>query len=517
MTSSTMSRVRLLIDTNVLIALEDPGQTEPLVADFARRCLAGAIALYVHPATLDDFNRDPDRYRRSISESRVSKFLQLAPIPLPPIAELEARWGTIRSQNDRVDVALLHALSIKAVDILVSQDAGLHRRVRGGDLEERVIRLGDAVAWLKSLQDPADDGLPHVSDVPAYSLDPRDPIFESLRLDYMEFSDWWSTKCVAEHRPCWTILGSDGRVHGLVVRKPESGTEIGLASHLRALKLCTFKVADNAQGNKVGELLLRKAIWHAQQNGFDFIYLTTFPKQAALLDLIERYGFGTSIENAAGEIVAIKPLRRTRLEISGQPDLADVLRRNYPRFTIQDPISLFAIPIQWRFHRQLFPEAARLTPTPLFSDETFDFRQAGRKPGNTIRKVYVCRSLNKMMKAGDVIFFYQSREEAALHSQTITTVGVVEQVRRAYNYRELSRLTAGRSVYSEDDLKQVIKDAPNGVTAIDFLLIGHLDPVIKIDKLVERGVLKAPPQSITLIPRNSLDTLLPSMNFGFAL
>lgn len=61
MTSSTMSRVRLLIDTNVLIALEDPGQTEPLVADFARRCLAGAIALYVHPATLDDFDRDPDR------------------------------------------------------------------------------------------------------------------------------------------------------------------------------------------------------------------------------------------------------------------------------------------------------------------------------------------------------------------------------------------------------------------------------------------------------------------------
>ncbi|WP_156648073.1 GNAT family N-acetyltransferase [Methylobacterium sp. Leaf88] len=517
MTSSTMSRVRLLIDTNVLIALEDPGQTEPLVADFARRCLAGAIALYVHPSTLDDFDRDPDRYRRSISESRVSKFLQLAPIPLPPVAELEARWGTIRSENDRVDVALLHALSIKAVDILVSQDAGLHRRVRCGDLEERVITLSDAVAWLKSLQDPADDGLPHVSDVPAYSLDPRDPIFESLRLDYTEFSDWWLARCVAEHRPCWTILGSDGRVHGLVVRKSESGEEIGVASHLRALKLCTFKVADNAQGNKVGELLLRKAILHAQQNSFDFVYLTTYRKQIALLDLIERYGFETTAKSAAGEIVAVKPIRRTRLEISGHSDLADVLRRNYPRFTIRDPVSLFAIPIQWRFHRQLFPEAARLKPMPLFGDQTFDLRQAGRKPGNTIRKVYVCRSFNKTMKAGDVIFFYQSREDSACHSQAVTTVGVVEQIRRAHDYRDLSRSTAGRSVYSEDDLKQAVEDAPNGVTVIDFLLIGHLDPVIKIEKLLEGGVLKAPPQSITPIPRNSLGTLLPSMNFGFAL
>ncbi|WP_148291214.1 GNAT family N-acetyltransferase [Methylobacterium sp. B1] len=517
MTSSTMSRVRLLIDTNVLIALEDPGQTEPLVADFARRCLAGAIALYVHPATLDDFDRDPDRRRRSISESRVSKFLQLAPIPLPPIAELEARWGSIRSQNDRVDVALLHALSINTVDILVSQDAGLHRRVKDGDLEERVLTLGDAVVWLRSLQDPVDDGLPYVSDVPAYSLDPTDPIFESLRLDYPEFSEWWSTKCSPEHRPCWTISGGDGRVHGLVVRKPESGDEIGVAPHLRVLKLCTFKVADNAQGNKVGELLLRKAILHAQQNGFDFLYLTTYPKQVALLDLIERFGFETSMENAAEEIVAVKPIRRTRLEISDRSDLADVLRKNYPRFSIQDPVSLFAIPIQWRFHRQLFPEAARLTPMPLFGDETLDLRQAGRKPGNTIRKVYVCRSFNKMMKAGDVVFFYQSREDAAFHSQAVTTVGVVEQVRRARDYRELSRSTAGRSVYSEDDLRQTIEDAPNGVTVIDFLLIGHLDPVIKIDKLLEGGVLKGPPRSITSIPRSSLGTLLSSMNFGFAL
>lgn len=512
-----MSRVRILIDTNVLIALEDPGQTEQLVADFARRCLASAIAIYVHPATLDDFDRDPDQLRRSISASRFSKFLRLAQIPLPPAEELEARFGTIRSKNDRVDVALLHALSINAVDILVSQDIGLHRRVRGGDLEERVITLGDAVAWLKSLQDPADDGLWHISDVPAYSINSRDPIFQSLRLDYDGFSDWWFNKCVAEHRPCWTILGSDGRVHGLIVRKPESGEEIGVASDLRALKLCTFKVADKHQGNKVGELLLRKAIWHALQNGFDFIYLTAFPKQGALLDLIERYGFETATRNAAGEIVAIKALSRARLEIPGNSDLAETLRRNYPRFTIHAPVSLFAIPIQWRFHRQLFPEAARLTPMPLFGDESFDLRQIGRKPGNTIRKVYVCRSFNKTMKAGDVVFFYQSRADAAFHSQAITTVGVVEQVRRAYNYRELSRLTAGRSVYSEQDLEQSIGFASNGVTIIDFLLIGHLDPVIRIDKLLEGGVLKSPPQAITSIPRESLRTLLPSMNFGFAL
>ena len=154
---------------------------------------------------------------------------------------------------------------------------------------------------------------------------------------------------------------------------------------------------------------------------------------------------------------------------------------------------------------------------PLFNDESFDLRQASRMPGNTIRKVYVCRGYSRTMKPGDALFFYQSKDDAALHSQCITTVGVVEQIRRTSNYRELSRMTAGRSVFSEASLTLLMQTSPNGITVIDFLLIHHLSPVVKLDRLIQGGVLRAPPQSITRIPRASLDTLLPSMRFGFEL
>lgn len=511
-----MSKTRILIDTNVLIALEDPGQTDFVAADFARRCQAGGITIFLPSATRRDFERDGDDRRRSISTSRMNKYPCLSDIPLPARAELQARFGPIRSDNDAVDIALLHALWIDAVDLLVSQDDGVHKRVRGGALEERVLTLADALAWLKALQDPVDDGLRQVVDVPAYSVATADAIFESLREDYASFDNWWRDRCIAEHRRCWIVFG-DGRLDGIVIRKTEHGEAVGLDPHKKVLKLCTFKVTSEARGHKVGELLLRKALWHAQLNTFDAAYLTTFAKQTMLIDLLERYGFEKRGERADGEAVYVKTISRERLELPADADLAVLARTHYPRFNVRAPVSLFAVPVLWAFHRQLFPEIARLTALPLFNDTSFDERGARQVAGNTIRKVYVCHSRNTKLKGGDVLFFYQSKDVAAHHSQRLTTVGIVEQVRRARDTRELIRLTAGRSVFSEHDLETLSSRASNGVMVIDFLLVGHLEPPLGLGQLIAEGVLSAPPQTITQIASIALSALLPSMNFGFAL
>lgn len=512
-----MSKTRALIDTNVLIALEDPGQTDPVAAEFSRRCQIGGVSIYIHPATSADFARDRNHVRRSISTSRMDKFPLLASIPLPSKAILEERFGPIRSENDQVDVELIYALALDAVDVLISQDEGLHRRVRGSDLEERVLTVADAVVWLKALQDPRDDGLLLVNDLPAYSLNANDRIFESLRADYPAFAKWWREKCVAKHRDCWVINGEGGSINGLVVRKTESGKAVGLGEDARVLKLCTFKVSPQAQGHRVGELLMRKALWHSQLNGFDAVYLTAFPKHTMLIDLFVRYGFELREELDGGELLIVKPIFRGRLEAPSEGNLAELARTNYPRFSVREPTKLFAIPVQWRYHRQLFPENARLQPTPLFQGISIDGREAGRVTSNTIRKVYVCRAPIKSIRGGDVVFFYQSKEDATLNSQSITTVGVVEQVRRANDDRELSRFTAGRSVYSEADLKALSDTSPHGVTVIDFLHIQHLEPPVPLSKLIQDGVLKSAPQSITQIQRTGLPSLLSSMNFGFEL
>jgi GNAT superfamily N-acetyltransferase len=311
-------------------------------------------------------------------------------------------------------------------------------------------------------------------------------------------------------------IGADGRLGGLVVRKDERGDEIGRDAGLRVLKLCTFKVAPHAQGHKVGELLLRKAVWHAQLNGYDLIYLTTYPKQRMLLDLLRRYGFEDSPSRGSGELLVAKPIIRKRLEIADGIDRAEASRLNYPRFSLDPPATLYAVPIVWPFHRQLFPEAAFLAPLPLFDDRSLYHGAPGR-PGNTIRKVYVCRSAPDAMVGGDIVFFYQSKDEAAANSQSLTTVGVVERVVAASDLRELSRLTAGRSVFSETDLDSLCSSAGRQLKVIDFLHVQHLHPVIPLATLLARGLLRGAPQGVTRMHRGGMAALLPSMQFGFSL
>jgi hypothetical protein len=55
---------------------------------------------------------------------------------------------------------------------------------------------------------------------------------------------------------------------------------------------------------------------------------------------------------------------------------------------------VFCVPIRNEYHQKLFPELAIPFPLPLFGDEP-DFivpTRGSRMPGNTIRKVYLCRA-----------------------------------------------------------------------------------------------------------------------------
>ena len=146
--------------------------------------------------------------------------------------------------NDEVDVALLHALDINAVDFLITQDPGIHTRARRASpaLGNRVLTVSDAVAWLRAAFESLQVRLPLVEEMPAHAVPLGDEIFDSLRERYLGFDEWWRTKCVPDHRPCW-VVSIDGEIAGLVVRKEKTHAEA--KTHHRGpkiLKVCTFKV-----------------------------------------------------------------------------------------------------------------------------------------------------------------------------------------------------------------------------------------------------------------------------------
>jgi hypothetical protein len=512
-----MAGFKLLIDTNVVIGLEDPQPVQRSFADLVRISVENNIGLFVHGANYDDIRRDKNAVRRAVTLSKLEKFQQLRSTPVPESAALVARFGTINSDNDQSDARLLTALDAKAVDFLVTEDVGLHRRADRAGLAGSVFTVNEALEWLNRTFGRKAVNLPYVAERLAYQIPEHNAVFDSLRNDYPGFDEWFD-KCRQQHRYCW-VLDIGEQIAGLIVRKDENHADAGTIHRgPKILKICTFKVCDEFLGEKFGELLLKQALWFAQLNEYDVAYLTVFPKHAFLIDLLAYYGFRQTKTLPSGELMMEKAVAKGTLPaITGSVFEFD--RMHYPRFAEGDIVRKFCIPIQPDYHRRLFPEIAFGAELPLFPKEEFGLMLSHgqeRTPGNTIRKVYLCRAKTTRLRPGDVLFFYMSKDERYEASQSITTIGIVEQVIDLVSGDDLVRLTAKRSVFSAEELWSLKPSKSSPVKMIDFLLIGHSRPPIPLNTLVTERIFSCrPPQSITELPSERHRKLKPYIRLGF--
>ena len=115
-----MSTQTYLIDTNVIIHLEDNRTVEPAFSALTSLAAKHKVDIFVHEAARDDIGRDNDAGRRRISLSKLGIFQLLAKVRGLTSADLEAEFGPLAKPNDVVDATLLHALRIGAADFLVT-------------------------------------------------------------------------------------------------------------------------------------------------------------------------------------------------------------------------------------------------------------------------------------------------------------------------------------------------------------------------------------------------------------
>ena len=478
----------------MVIGLEDARPVQASLAELVRLSGEYSIGLFVDGANYDDVARDKDETRRVVTLSKLAKFQQLRGTPLPAEADLVAKFGAINNDSDRSDVRFLAALDAKAVDFVISQDIGLHRRGQRAGLGANIFTVEESLQWVKRLFGLKAVKLPYIVERKAYEIDKSHGIFEGLRADYPGF-DTWFDKCRKEHRECW-VLELDNDIGGLIIRKDETRAQAGTEGlGPKILKICTFKVRDEFLGEKYGELLLKQVLWFAQNNQYDLAYVTAFPKHAFLIDLLQAYGFKHTKTLANGELMLEKMFVNGPLP----PVPADVIgfdREHYPRFFDGPDVRKFCVPIQPDYHRRLFPEIAFGIELPLFPSATFSpmlAHGAAHTPGNTIRKVYLCRAKITRLRPGDLVFFYMSKGEAYAASQSITTVGVVEQDANVTSAEELIKQTAKRSVFSAEDLAGMAPSPVSPVKMIDFLLVGHSQPPVSLATLVSADIFNGRP------------------------
>lgn len=102
---------KFLIDTNIVIGLEDNHLVKEVLVRFLTKAHEHGGRLFVHEANRADVLRDKNEDRKRITLSKLGKFERLSRIALPTVQQLEAYFGTIKNEHDRSDVELLYALN----------------------------------------------------------------------------------------------------------------------------------------------------------------------------------------------------------------------------------------------------------------------------------------------------------------------------------------------------------------------------------------------------------------------
>jgi hypothetical protein len=248
------------------------------------------------------------------------------------------------------------------------------------------------------------------------------------------------------------------------------------------LKLCTFKVVKN--GYKIGELLLKQAFNFAIINKLDHIYVTVDPSDHDLLRaLFIDFGFYSfGIDSKGRDEIFVKDFPK-------KPPLSTLLPLPYvikyfPMVKI-DNNSIYLVPIKPKYHKILFPELKN--QFELFSENI-------NSAGNAIKQAYLCKSPNKSIKPGDILFFYRTEDEKA-----ITSYGIVEQFQIESNAEQIFQWVAKRTVYSFDEIATM---AGSNVKVILFRLIAHLEDPVPFKRLKELKTITGPIQSIISVSKD---------------
>jgi hypothetical protein len=478
--------MRVLLDTNILIHRE--------AATVVRRDI-GRLFFWLdklkcekclHPATLEEIGKHQDARVRSTFETKLQSYHVLKTIA-PASAAIQQIGASDKTENDRNDTLLISELHANRVDILISEDRGLHKKASALGIADRAFTI-DAFLEKALAENPelVDYKVLAVRRTVFGHVDVRSDFFDSFREDYGgdAFDRWFNRKA---DEPVYVCYEGLDLVAFLYLKVEGTGENYGDIEPVfrpkRRLKIGTFKVELN--GYKLGERFLKIVFDNAVLQKVDEIYVTIFPRtidQQRLIKILEDFGFrehGRKVSAYGTEAVYVR-------------DMAPKFDAGDPKLTfpyVSRSSRTFIVPIYPQYHTSLLPDSILKTESPADFIEQEPHR-------NAIRKVYVCRSVFRALRRGDTVVFYRT---GGYYQGVVTTLGIVDgvyqQIRDEAHFISLCRK---RSVFSDKELREHWNYKTNSRPFIVGFLYAYSFPKRPILKeLIDNGIIR----DIESVPR----------------
>lgn len=479
---------KILLDTNMLIYLEDDNIVNKDVAELTRRLYdSSEYKIVIHPKSITESLKIKDKRKRDIFQSKIGIYKKIED---PPLAtdEFQTLAG-FSNENDKIDNELLYAIRQHCASFLITNDIKLKRKSIKIGMGDKVLGIQEALDYFKEETKPTNDIPIFIREEFLYKIELEDKFFDSLREDYSNFNDWFQKKQEGEAK-AYITRDEKNKITSFLMLKTENINEKYYDFDMplkpaNRIKISTFKVADT--GKRIGETFIKIIISKAIEEEKSEIYVTVFPNQNFLIDLFKEYGFKEctykNTRNGQGqnrkEIVLVRDLKTKEF---------------YPFVKITKQ-NMFVLPILPRYHKLLFPEAEREMQIDL-RDYT-----ALNTSSNAIKKAFISNAKIKKIKTGDILLFYASHDKKA-----ITTLGVVDAVFTDFRTKEeIYQIVRKRTAYTKEELENI---ARKDSLVILFKHYITFDKPIELDYLREKGIIKGNIQSPRSIENKKIVDIL---------
>jgi hypothetical protein len=492
--------MRVLLDTNVLIHRE----ARTVVREDIGRLFQWLDQLgydkCVHPDSVDEVKKhaDPAVVRTLGIKLGSYKVLKTRAPDTPAITALRARDTT---PNDAVDTSLLSELFARRVDALISEDRGVHRKAKALGVEFAVFTI-DSFLEKAAAENPvlADYKVLAVHKRYFGDIDLGDIFFDSFRADYPGFDVWFNGKADEE---AYVSFDTSGTIAALLYIKREGPGEDYRDIHpefapAHRLKIGTFKVVSN--GYTLGERFLKIVFDNALLFRVEEIYVTLYRSTAdhdRLADLLIEWGFvehGWKDSPGGREIVFVR-------------DFRPAVDAENPKLTfpyVSGGARKFIVPIYPKYHTELLPDSILRTEDP-------DDFAASRRHRNALEKVYVSRSIERGLVAGDVIVFYRTKTDGAAHYTSVTTsIGVVQGTADGFvNADNFIAACRRRSVFSDEELLEHWNwDSRYRPFVVYFLFVHSFPNRINLMRLKDLDIITEAPRGFDQITDEAFAKLI---------
>lgn len=221
--------LRIEIDTNILIHLEDNKVISDPFAKFYQLAVLNKCDVYYHPACLRDIKKDKDEERQRITLSKLNKYV-LMPDPAAPTIDFVGLVGE-KKDNDEIDNAQLFQVYKGYVDYFITEDNGIHSKAAKLNLSEKVLTVANGLKLLQERYTLVIPQHPLLQECSTREIEKElnDEFFNSLREGYLGFNSWFIEKCAKQNRHCY-VLRVNNKISAMLIfhREKSADHQLGL-------------------------------------------------------------------------------------------------------------------------------------------------------------------------------------------------------------------------------------------------------------------------------------------------